>query len=133
MARANRPRGVVQCPPGISDARRRFRRVAAYALSQPRKYQRGSFGRAESHPFGNPRRDGRLVALARVAPSHGEPHARLVSASLASLHYLDWRSPVELPRNVTLSHGFGEVLREGNSRQFGSGTWTRTTILSSKG
>src|SRR5262249_18308144 len=100
MARADWPRRIVQCPPGISDARCGCGCTAADSLPQLRKYQRGSAGRAEPHPAGNLRRGGGLVAVARTAPSRTKPRSRLGGAPVALLHYFDRGFLVKLPRNV---------------------------------
>ena len=84
-------------------------RAVAHAFPQPRQYQRGSSGRAESHPAGHPRGDGRLVALAGASPPSGESHTRLVDVALAGMYLADRHSLVELPRDVVGRDLVGDI------------------------
>jgi hypothetical protein len=71
MARTDWPRRICQHPTGVPDAHRGLWRAVAHAFPQPRQCERRSSGRVESHPAGDSRGDGRLVALARASPSSG--------------------------------------------------------------
>src|SRR5260370_110453 len=130
MARANGTRRLRPRPSGLSFAHRRFRRFAPHPFPQPRKPQGQSPRRAEPHPDRGSGGNRGMVALAGAAPSFRKSNAKRNGPPLAALHRAHRSSPAKLPRNVI--RGFRPEAGNWRGGNSGSGTCTRTTILSSK-
>src|SRR5271154_5302702 len=100
MESSDGSREFTESPAGFSGVDCRGWGAAAYALSQPGKYQGGSAGRAEPRAAGDPECHRSVVAMARASTSVRESRAICNGGGVAGLLPADRRAAFKLSRNV---------------------------------